>query len=149
VDEFERDRTETQLGLEDARTKLLAIVKGLRDSDLRRGRRGGWDIGTVIQHTVDSEWHYAAMAQRLRGNAGEPPSRTPSSIESVPGALTALAEARGALEASVSGVTEEQFYQLGGGGQEYSILSILQNVAQHDAEHGAQIAHLHATAAQA
>jgi hypothetical protein len=145
--EFDSDLREALSGLAEVRLEFEAMVGALNDSDLRRARRGGWDIGGVIKHVVDSEWHYAGKVGQLRGspeaNTG-PESTDP--FETVEQACQALAVSRKALLASVDGVGEEEFYRLGGSGQEYSVLSVLQNVRQHDIEHGEQAAHLRDTA---
>jgi hypothetical protein len=61
-------------------------------------------------------------------------------VESLAAVTDALSTSRDAILASVDGVDEETFYRLGGGHQQYSILSVLENVAMHDDEHAAQIA---------
>ena len=51
-----------------------------------------------------------------------------------------LAASRKALLAAIDGVDEETFYQLRRvGHEEYSVLSVLENVALHDREHSAQV----------
>jgi hypothetical protein len=145
--EFEGDLRDALSGLAEARQKFEALVGALNDADLRRARRGGWDIGTVIKHVVDSEWHYAGKVEQLRGSpAANAKIDAGDAFETVEQACKALAASRKALLASVDGVGEEEFYQLGGSGQEYSVLSVLQNVRQHDIEHGEQAVYLRDTA---
>ena len=59
-------------------------------------------------------------------------------------AQAALADSRKALVEAAAGVDEETFYRLGGGGQEYSVVSVLENVHQHDEEHRSQIERIRA-----
>lgn len=54
--------------------------------------------------------------------------------------LTALEGTRNAVLEGVDHVKEEDFYRLQSiGHEEYSVLSILENVAAHDREHAEQI----------
>jgi uncharacterized damage-inducible protein DinB len=145
--EFERDMQEASSGLSSSRAHVVEVIKGLSDADLARARRGGWDIGAVIKHIVDSEWHYAAMIGKLRTSPQDRQGQSEIAITSTASAVAALEAGRSALHASLGGITEDEFYELGrGGGQDYSVLSVLQNVAQHDIEHGAQLEHLRDTA---
>lgn len=144
--EFDRDRAEILDGLAAVRAGLLADLAGLADEDLALQRRGGWSIAQVIHHIDESEWHYTGMIGKLRGGApASPPDVT------VPGstreAIGSLERARSALIESVEGVAEDDFYRLGGGSQQYSILSALENVRQHDIEHGEQIRNIKTLAA--
>jgi hypothetical protein len=145
--EFEGDMQEALSGLAESREEFARAVEGLADTDLRRARRGGWDIGGVVKHVVDSEWHYAGMVAQLRSM---PPvafhGATVATFDTVGQAGEALGEARAALLASLEGVSEEDFYRLRGERQDYSVLSVLQNVRQHDIEHGEQVRHLAETA---
>ncbi len=138
--EFEQDLKDAHQNLRVQREELFAILRTLGDADLSRGRRGGWVIKEVIQHVLDSEWHYTHLIRRLRQVVDESSGTGRTAFDSVDTAVRALAEARAALLAAVGGVAEDDFYRFGpGGGQDYSVLSVLQNVAQHDLEHGVQI----------
>jgi hypothetical protein len=145
--EFEQDRDDALAAMEEARADLHTFVEGLAEADLKLARRGGWDIATVIEHIVESEWHYAGMALRLQERAPDPEPKPETAIDSVAAARAALRQSRQALLASVEGVGEEAFYRLGkAGGQGYSVLSVLENVRQHDLEHGAQLQQIRGTA---
>ena len=55
-------------------------------------------------------------------------------------AVTALEDSRAALVEAIGGVDEDTFYTLHVvGHEEYSVLSLLENVTLHDREHGPQI----------
>ncbi len=95
-------------------------------------------MGKVLEHIIGAEWHYAQLVGRLRGQ-GEV---TPESVAAVTAAdaAPALERSRAALLQALDGVTEEDFYRLSlVGREEYSVVSVLENVEQHDAEHLAQI----------
>jgi hypothetical protein len=58
-------------------------------------------------------------------------------------AISRLAESRRTLAGTVDGVGEDVFYELRPvGHEEYSVLSVLENVVSHDAEHEHQIRRL-------
>lgn len=145
--EFERDMARVDHLMEEGRRRLLSVVNSLEPGDLDRGLRGGWDIRGVLRHIIESEHHYANLVARLRG-------ATPGAANEVDGDLTSAGDVRTALEASrqallaaVEGVDEDTFYRLGGSGQEYSVVSVLENVHQHDEEHRAQVERIRDSAA--
>ncbi len=124
--------------VKEARTELIACISGLQQSDLDASRRGGWTVRQVIDHIVDSERQYGLGIGQLRGQGTQTAAFAPST--SLSDALHALRESRRVLLAAAEGVDEETFYRIGRlGHQEYSVLSILENVEQHDREHRAQI----------
>jgi len=136
---FHSDLATSEEAIQQAREELLVVVDSLGEGDVERARRGGWTVGRVLEHVIHSERLYAQMAAYLNGvDAGlsdraDPPA---SSAE----AVTRLNATRGALRAALEGVGEEAFYKIGRiGHEEYSVLSILENVANHDREHAAQI----------
>ena len=138
-DEFERDLENGRSALSESRAELVAVVRGLRDGDLERARRGGWSVRKVLEHVVQSEWLYARLVQHLRGVAGQGDivSGAPAPVQD---AEDRLGASRTALLAAVEGVDEESFYRLGAvGHEEYSILSVLENTANHDREHAQQV----------
>jgi uncharacterized damage-inducible protein DinB len=145
--EFDRDRTDILDGLVSVRAGLIDDLEALSDADLALQRRGGWSIAQVIHHIDESEWHYTGMIGKLRNS----PSTTPPEVtvpSSTREAIASLERARAALFASVDGVSEDDFYRLGGGSQQYSILSALENVRQHDIEHGEQVRNIKALASR-
>jgi hypothetical protein len=83
---------------------------------------------------------YGRLARHLRelpqpeGEAATVPPAT------VADAISALEHSRAALVDAIDGVDEETFYTMHVvGHEEYSILSLLENVALHDREHAPQI----------
>jgi uncharacterized protein (TIGR03083 family) len=137
--DFDRDLQACHDGLAAARDELLAVVSGLSDADLEKGRRGGWTVRRVLEHVIWSEWMYSRVVTHLRGGqpAGGDVDATPSSAAD---AATRLEASRRALVDAVDGVDEESFYRLGKLGQEeYSVLSLLENEINHEREHAEQI----------
>ncbi len=138
--EFERDLSKARDDASQAREALLAVLADLNDADLDKERRGGWSVRKVLEHAIHSEVLYGRLARHLRelpqpeGDAATVPPAT------VAGAIGALEHSRAALEGAIEGVDEETFYTLHVvGHEEYSILSLLENVALHDREHAPQI----------
>lgn len=139
-DEFSADLDEVRDDIELARNDLLRVVRDLSDADFDRARRGGWPVRRVLEHVIESEWSYGRLAQHLRGlppDQNELPPHTPSSAAE---ALAMLRASRQAMIAAIDGVDEESFYRLTPvGHEEYSVISLLENLALHDREHGPQI----------
>ena len=138
-DEFERNIEDNRSALSESRAELMAVVRALSDGDLNRARRGGWSVRKVLEHLVQSEWLYARLVQHLRGVAVQS-DIVSGALASVQDAEDRLGASRTALLAVVKGVDEESFYRLGAAGhEEYSILSVLENAANHDREHAQQV----------
>jgi hypothetical protein len=138
-EEFERDLARCNAELQAARDELLAVVGGLRDSDLDRAPRGHWPARQILRHIVWHEQVYVRYIAHLRGGGtdGEMPDFTPASVDD---ALRLLGESRQAIADGTKGIDEETFYRLGNlGYEEYSVLSMLENEANHEREHAAQI----------
>ena len=137
--EFDRDLQRARDDIAAGREQLLEVVNALSDDDLDRVRRGGWSVRRVLEHVIESEWLYTRLATHLRDLPQ--PDETPSTkAPSVAEATRAMGAAREALLAAVAGVDEETFYRLGAvGHEEYSVLSLLENVALHDREHAPQV----------
>lgn len=147
-DEFQGDLDRVDKGLDAARQQLLGVVGRLSEADLDRGTRGGWTVRKVLEHTIQSEWFYAAGVDALRERT--PMRAAPGDIDlaSVPGVLASLEKSRKALLDAVEGVDEDAFYAVKTVlHQEYSVLSILENVELHDNEHSAQIERILGTSA--
>ncbi|MCH8065700.1 MAG: DinB family protein [Chloroflexi bacterium] len=138
-DEFDRDLAAARDGLASAREGLLAVVSALAEDDLTRARRGGWSVRKVLEHVIQSEWLYSRLATHLKGStSAEEPE--PAAFASVAEAAEQLDAVRAALLAAIDGVDEESFYRLQTvGHEEYSVLSLLENVALHDREHAPQV----------
>ena len=137
--EFDSDLRELQDELSASRGDLLRVIKSLGDPDMERARRGGWTIARVLEHVIQSESMYtAAIAAIVGASASSPQGGGPPSSHAE--AVQELASTRAALETALASATEENFYQLQRfGHDEYSVASVLENVANHDREHAEQI----------
>ncbi len=138
--EFERGLATARRDLEAARSELLRVIDALTDADLDKSRRGAWSVRAVLDHLTVTDWWYAKAVASLREL--ESPPRQPISQAPATGAHAAadLRAAREALVTACDGVDEDIFYRLRKvGPQEYSVLSILENSADHDREHAHQI----------
>ncbi len=140
MSEFEHDLSKANEDAAQARTDLLAVLRDLKDADLDKERRGGWSVRKVLEHAIHSEVLYGRLARHLRelpqpeGEAATVPPAT------VADAISALEHSRTALVDAIDGVDEDTFYTMHVvGHEEYSILSLLENVALHDREHAPQI----------
>lgn len=127
LDELQRDRE-----------LLLALVRQLSAGDLERSRRGGWTVRRVIEHVIESEATYAkALAHLCARQTGDLPARD---VATAAEAIEKLNATRAAALAMVDGVDDDTFYRLVElGHEEYSPLSMLENIALHDREHEEQI----------
>jgi len=141
---FHSDLTASQQAIEGARRVLLAVVDPLGRQDLDRARKGGWPVRRVLEHVIYSEQLYAQAAAYLCGSTA--PERPPnSSPASGPEARTMLLDSRKALlnalaQLDMDPSVYETFYEVRRvGHEEYSVLSLLENVAHHDHEHAAQV----------
>lgn len=140
MDEFARDLTENISSIERARASLLERLRTLSDDDLRRGRRGGWSIQEVLRHVIDAEVAYTKVVGFLRSNPVDLANASDDDVASARAAVEALERTRKQFVALLDGVDEETFYELRALGREqYSIVSVLENVAAHDHEHLEQI----------
>jgi uncharacterized damage-inducible protein DinB len=138
--ELNAELSAVQQDVASARQELLAALEPLLDADLERSRRGGWAAGRVVLHLIQSEWHYVRLIRQLRELPPSAPPDLPDVVTSVADAVRELAAARQALLDALEGIDEPSFYRLGTlGREEYSVLSVLENVAHHDREHGQQL----------
>jgi len=137
--EFDSDLRQLQGELSASRAELLGVIQSLEDADLDRARRGGWTVARVLEHVIQSESMYtAAIAAIVGTSASSPQGGGPPSSEAE--AVQQLASTRAALETALNSATEENFYQLQRfGHDEYSVASVLENVANFDREHAEQI----------
>jgi uncharacterized damage-inducible protein DinB len=138
TEEFDRDLARCRADLNAARAGLLAVVTALSDADLDKAPRGHWTVRRVLEHTIWHEELYVRFVGHVRGQKGtEMADNTPSSVAD---AVERLTRSRNALLAGVDGVEEDLFYRLTKlGPEEYSILTMLENEANHEREHGAQV----------
>jgi uncharacterized damage-inducible protein DinB len=138
--EFERDLENALAAAAEARSKLLDCLARLTDADLTRTRRGGWSLREVLRHVIDSEIAYGRVAAFLRKLSQQIPDASEADVASVPSAVAALERYRRELLAAVDGVDEPTFYEVRAlGRDQYSVMSVLENVADHDHEHTGQI----------
>lgn len=139
--EFERDLAENMTAIEAARAALLERVRSLTDADLGVTRRGGWSIREVLRHVIGAEASYAKVIAHLRSVSVPVPDETAEDTASIAAAAAALERYRAALTSAVEGVDESTFYEMRAlGKDQYSVMSVLENVADHDHEHLGQIA---------
>ena len=140
--QFEQDLAQAGSELDAARSELLAIVQSLTEADLDKTRRGAWSVRSTLAHVIQAEWWYARGVATLRELDPQPPV-DPGPLDAVRDVSLALQAARAALTDACDGVDEEHFYLLRKiGPQDYSVLSILENCADHDREHARQVAEL-------
>ncbi len=121
-----------------ARASLLSVVASLTPDDLARSRRGGWTIGRVLEHVIESEQMYAKLLAHLCGRTA--PDLSGPAVDDIEQVQQLLHHSRNAVLSAVDGVDEDTLYRLARvGHEEYSVLSGLENVALHDREHRDQI----------
>lgn len=138
MSEFESDKATLMGDLIEARTELDGVVANLNTSDMERVRRGSWPVARILDHVIDSERLYAQLISAFNGNPAT--SAEKGEITSPEAVTTALGATRAGLLEAISSVQEKDFYRLQTiGHEEYSVLSILENVASHDREHAEQI----------
>jgi uncharacterized damage-inducible protein DinB len=140
MDEFERDLAENMRAIDAARASLVQRVRQLTDDDLGRTRRGGWSVREVLRHVIESEISYTKVLAFLRGAPMDVAAATPDDVASASAAVSALERYRAILLASFQGVDEATFYEMRSlGHDQYSVISVLENIASHDHEHLEQI----------
>jgi len=120
------------------RQRLLSLVMPLDAAHMGAERRGGWSVGRVLEHVIESEAIYAKLLAHQCGKpAPEIIAREPENGADV---ATQLAGTRDAVMAMIDGVDDDTLYRLvRAGHEEYSPLSVLENIDLHDREHYAQI----------
>jgi uncharacterized damage-inducible protein DinB len=141
---FDADLEAALAAITDARAGLISLIQRLDEASLDRARRGGWTVRRIIEHVIESEWLYARGVALLRGlplsQPGDPP-QADCAGRPIDEIICLLDSSRSALLRALESVTEDEFYDLRRlGREEYSILSILENAANHDREHTEQIA---------
>ncbi|HLB23583.1 MAG TPA: DinB family protein [Dehalococcoidia bacterium] len=124
-----------------SRAALVAVIEPLTAEDMAKSRPGGWSTGRVLHHVIESEVAYVKLLAHLRGLAA------PDIAAVVPldgkDALSQLARTRDVLLRMAEGIDDETLYRLAPlGSNEYSALSVLENDADHDHEHLAQVSRL-------
>jgi len=141
---YHSDLAASQEAIRLARDELLRVIDSLGRADFERARKGGWPVRKVLEHVIHSEKLYAQATAYLCG--AEVSGRTEASQPSSPAeARTMLLDARKELLRALEGLdmdprAYETFFELKRvGHEEYSVVSLLENVASHDQEHAAQI----------
>jgi uncharacterized damage-inducible protein DinB len=135
--DFERDMASCRADMSSKREELLKLMETLDESDLTRSRPGSWTVSRVLQHVLDSERLYVRAVVALANGAQPVFAETPATLD---GFNSGLKESRGALIAALEGVDSNSFYTLRQlGHEEYSVLSVLENVVGHDEEHRNQV----------
>jgi uncharacterized damage-inducible protein DinB len=138
--DFNRDLQDNLSAIEEARSALLKEVRGLSADDLQHVRRGGWSVQQVLRHVIDSEVAYAKVIGFLRNNPPDIAIASDDDVASGAAAADALERVRRTTLALLDGVDEDTFYELRALGREqYSVISVLENVASHDHEHLEQV----------
>ena len=123
------------------RRELSAAIEGLSAEDLARSRPGSWSAGRVLQHVIESELAYVKLLAHLRGKQAPEIATAPPRDGS--DAAMQLQRTRQALVDTADGVDDETLYRLTPlGANDYSVLSVLENDADHDHEHLQQIQRL-------
>lgn len=138
MSDFSSDKAELLNGMHKSRVQLNEVVGKLSPDDLSSARRGSWPVSKILDHVLHSERLYAQLISVFSGVGAsiEPGANPETSAE----ALAALETTRKAVLDGVDQVKEADFYRLQTiGHEEYSVLSILENVAAHDLEHAEQI----------
>ena len=142
MSDFDGELAAMRIEIAAEREALVAALGALGDHDLELVRRGSWAVRDVLRHVIDSEIAYAKVIAHLRGRTADIGGGDVD-LTSIEGALSGLAGTRSALLTALDGVDEAAFYELRAVGREqYSVLSVLENVASHDREHLEQIARL-------
>lgn len=137
---FDSDLSSARDALAAAREGLLALVDSLSASNLERARRGGWSVARVLQHIIQGEHLYVRGMAHLTGSPAEAPAMPSSAPESTSEARQQLDAGRTGFLTALASVNEESLYAIRQvGHEEFSALSLLENVAHHDLEHTAQI----------
>ena len=140
MDEFERDLAGNMTAIDVARASLVQRVRQLSDDDLGRTRRGGWSVREVLRHVIESEISYTKVLAFLRGAPIDIAAAGPDDVATASGAVGALERYRAVLLTALQGVDEATFYEMRSlGHEQYSVISVLENIASHDHEHLEQI----------
>ena len=126
-----------------ARDELLRVIESLGRSEFESARKGGWPVRKVLEHLIYSERLYAQATAYLcgtevsgRDDCGRYWRRRRKPI------LRNSREPWLAFQFPNHFFIplDEIFYELKRvAHEEYSVLSVLENVASHDREHAAQI----------
>lgn len=124
-----------------ARMTLAARVAPLDARTMTLGAAGGWTVGRTLQHVIEAEATYVKLLAHLAQR--EAPALAADEPADGAAAISAMQACRDAVLALVDGIDDETLYRLVRlGHEEYSVLSVLQNIASHDRDHLGQITEL-------
>ena len=138
MSEFDSDKAALLSDLNEARTELDGVVRNLQTGDMERVRRGSWPVSRILEHVIDSERIYTQLISAFNRNPAI--SVEKGAMTDAEAVASSLGATRAGLLEAISSVEEKDFYRLQTiGHEEYSVLSILENVASHDREHADQI----------
>jgi len=141
---YHADVAASQEAIRLSREELLRVVDSLSRADFERARKGGWPVSKVLEHLIHSEKLYAQAtaylcgAEAFAGAEAKPPGSASEARTMLLDVRKGMLQALEALD--VDPMAYETFYELKRvGHEEYSVVSLLENVANHDREHAAQI----------
>jgi uncharacterized damage-inducible protein DinB len=141
---YHSDLAASQEDIRLARDELLRVIDLLSRADMEKARKGGWSVRKVLEHVIRYENLSGQGMAYLCG--AEPPERLDNCLPgSATEARTMLLDGRKVLLKALEALDEdpmayETFYELKKmGHEEYSALSLLENVSGHDREHIEQI----------
>lgn len=127
--------------MDGARAALATRVAPLDARAMARSAPGGWSIGRTLLHVIESEVIYAKVLAHLTQR--EAPALAFGEPADGASALAGMQAAREAILSLAADVDDDTLYHLARlGHEEYSVLSVLQNIAAHDRDHLGQIAEL-------
>jgi phosphinothricin acetyltransferase len=127
--------------MHERREGLLSSITPLAAGDMAQARPGGWSVGRVLQHVIESEHAYAKLIAHLAGRVA--PEGTFSAPRGGTEAAEMLGETRAGVRAMLEGIDDTTLYRLARiGHEEYSPLSVIENIAAHDEDHHRQIVDL-------
>ncbi len=136
-----QDLSSTLAEMASNRDALVSAVRDLSAEDLEKARPGGWSAGRVLQHVIESEVAYVKLLAHLRGKIA--PDLASTAPRDGADSIAQLERTRTAVLEMADGIDDETLYRMAAMGQnEYSALSVLENVADHDHEHLRQISRL-------
>src|SRR5437899_1485292 len=110
--QFESDLEAATADVTAARGDFVSAVQRLSESELERGRRGGWSVRRVVEHVIQSEQLYATLIRAMRGLPVGEVRRPSCAGQPVDEILCLLDASRTALLSALDGVDEESFYTI-------------------------------------
>ena len=120
------------------RQQLLSLITPLDRDRMAAERRGGWAVWRVLHHVIEAEMMYGKL---LAHQCGKPaPKLDVREPLDGAGAARQLDATRAAVVDTIDSIDDDTLYRLVRiGHEEYSPLSVLENIALHDREHYGQL----------